>query len=87
MLDALKIVMKSSLGGETVFSGAGVITVTGANPDSKDIKVDVAGLNTLANGLYDVLFRDLRDEIGNFADEDGVSSNGIQPIKFSLELR
>lgn len=86
MLDALKIVLKLGAG-ETVFSGAGVITVTGANPDTKEIKVDAAGLNTLANGAYEVLFRDLRDEIGNFADEDGVLSNGIQPIKFNLELR
>ncbi len=85
MLDTLKIVMK--LGpSETVFSGTG-ITVTGLNPDNKHIKVDAPGLNTLADGLYDVLFRDLRDEIGNFADDDGNPTNGIQPIKFSLELR
>ncbi|RMD65836.1 hypothetical protein D6833_02300 [Candidatus Parcubacteria bacterium] len=85
MLDALKIVMK--LGpSETVFSGPGAITVTGPTPFMKHIKVDNPGLNALPDGQYEVLFRDLRDEIGNFADSDGNPANGIQPVTFLLEL-
>ncbi|MBI5192340.1 MAG: carboxypeptidase regulatory-like domain-containing protein [Nitrospirae bacterium] len=86
LIDALKIVMKLG-GNETVVSGAGSITITGATPDQKHIKVDAPALNNLDSGIYDVLFRDLRDEVGNFADEDGSAGNGIQPLKFPLEMR
>lgn len=86
LIDALKIVMKLG-GSETVVSGAGSITVTGAAHDQKHIKVDAPALNNLDSGVYDVLFRDLRDEVGNFADEDGSTGNGIQPLKFPLEIR
>ena len=86
LIDALKIVMKLG-GAETVVSGAGSITVTGASHDQKHIKVDSASLNSLDSGIYDVLLRDLRDEVGNFADEDGSAGNGIQPLKFPLEIR
>jgi len=86
MLDALKIVVKLGTT-ETVFTGAGTITVTGANPHDRHIKIDASSLNALPDGLYEALFRDLRDEIGNFSDADGVPSNGIQPIMFNLELR
>jgi len=85
MLDALKIVMK--LGPtETVLSGSGTVTVTGPTPLMRHIKVDSPSLNALPDGQYEVLFRDLRDEIGNFTDSDGNPANGIQPVTFILEL-
>jgi hypothetical protein len=86
MLDALKLVMKKG-STETVISGAGSITVTGAMSDEKHIKVDTPALNSLDDGTYDILFRDLRDGVGNFADTDNNPANGAQPPKFPLELR
>jgi len=41
----------------------------------------------LADGLYDVEFRDLRDDVGNFGDTDNNAANGIQVYKFQLNLR
>ena len=86
LTDALKIVMKKG-SAETVVSGAGAITVTGAASDEKHIKVDAPGLNGLDDGTYEILFRDLRDGVGNFADMDNNPANGAQPLKFNLELR
>jgi hypothetical protein len=86
LADALKIVMKKG-SAETVVAGAGAITVTGAMSDEKHIKVDAPGLNGLDDGTYEVLFRDLRDGVGNFADMDNDPANGAQPLKFNLELR
>ena len=86
MLDALKIVLK--LGAqETVISGPGSIVMNGPDPEHKHIRVDTPALNGLPGGAYEVLFRDLRDEIGNFADADGNPGNGIQPLSFNLEIR
>jgi len=83
----LKIVFKNG-SSETPFSG-GAITVTpqGTDDSVKDIKLDAPGLNTLSDGDYKVLFRDLRDDIGNFSDDDKNGSNGIQPIEFEIKLR
>ncbi len=86
MLDALEIVMKLGTV-ETIISGPAGITVTGPDSADKHVRADAPVLNTLQDGAYDVLFRNLRDEIGNFADSDGNASNGIQPITFTLELR
>ena len=86
VISALKIVMSLN-GAETIVSGAGSITVTGADAFNKHIAADAGALNTLADGQYDVLLRDLRDEIGNFGDSDNNAANGIQPFKFSINLR
>lgn len=83
---ALKIVMKLG-GAETVVSGAGAITVTGASHDEKHVEVDSPMLNTLGDGNYEVLLRDFRDQVGNFADSDGNAENGITEHKFNLEIR
>ena len=85
MLDALKVVMKKG-GSETVISGAGSITVTDESAGSKTdikkrLKVDDPALNNLDDGTYDVLLKDLRDEIGNFTDENNNAADGIQPKK------
>ena len=83
----LKVVMKSG-SNETVFSGGSLtINPVGSGETEKRIEVDVPGLNNLEDGDYDVLFRDLRDDIGNFSDEDDDLQNGVQPIKFQLKLR
>ncbi len=85
--DALKVVMKNG-SNETVFSGGSLkITPMGTGDIEKKVEVDDAGLNNLDDGDYDVLFRDLRDDIGNFSDEDKNPQNGIQPVKFQLKLR
>ncbi len=71
---------------ETEFTGPGSITVTGTTREAKHLKLEDPGLNTLSDGRYGVLFRDLRDEIGNFTDADANPVNGIQPVEFSLEI-
>jgi hypothetical protein len=90
MLDALKVVMKKGAA-ETVVSGAGSIKVTDNSGGSKtvivkQIEVDDPALNMLPDGDYEVIFRDLRDEIGNFADMDNNPANGIQPYMFPLKI-
>jgi len=85
MLDALKIVLRLGVD-ETQFTGPGSITVTGTTREAKHLKLEDPGLNTLSDGRYSVLFRDLRDEIGNFTDADANPANGIQPVEFSLEI-
>jgi transglutaminase-like putative cysteine protease len=84
LVDALKIVLKKG-SAETVFSGSGAISATFKNDFEVHVKVQDPGLNSLANGDYEVLFRDLRDQIGNFSDADA-GTNGIQEIKFDLRL-
>ena len=79
----LKIVFKNG-SNETIFTG-GSLTIQDQG-DAKMVKVDDGALNTLEDGEYDVLFRDLRDDIGNFSDSDD-AQQGVQPIKFTLELR
>ena len=91
MVNALKIVMKSG-SSETIVPALGNSTVTDKSGGSttsvvKSIKVDAPALNSLSDGSYEVLFRDLRDEIGNFGDADGNPANGIQEYSFPLELR
>jgi len=90
MPSTLKVVIKKGPT-ETIVTGAGSITVTDNSGGSKTvidhhIKVDAPALNTLPSGAYEVLFRDLRDEIGNFADKDNNPGNGIQPYMFNLEI-
>lgn len=82
---ALKVVMKNG-GTETIFSGA-ALSITGMFHNNKKVVVDQPGLQTLADGAYKVLLRDLRDDIGNFTDEDNNAENGIQEPSFDLELR
>ncbi len=85
MIDALKIVL--SLGGsETIFQGTSQITETPTDDYETKIKVEDPGLNSLDDGDYEVIFRDLRDELGNFGDEDPGTA-GIQEIKFDLRLK
>ena len=86
MLDALKIVFVDSDSAETSFAGA-EITVTGATPEDKHVKVDSTFLNSLPSDAYKVQFRFLRDEIGNFSDKNDDPDDGIQPIEYDLELR
>jgi hypothetical protein len=60
----------------------------GPGPDQDvHLIVDSDTLQSIANGDYQVEFRNLRDAIGNFADADGDSSNGIQVISFPLSVR
>ncbi len=49
--------------------------------------VATAALNNLADGTYEVLFRDLRDDIGNFADTDNNAANGITPPSFNITIK
>jgi transglutaminase-like putative cysteine protease len=71
ILDPLKVVMKMGAN-ETIISGPGSIKVTdkGSTPTvvKKVIEVDDPALNNLPDGVYSVILRDLRDEIGNFTD-------------------
>ncbi|MEO8368069.1 MAG: choice-of-anchor X domain-containing protein [Candidatus Solibacter sp.] len=85
VLTALKIVMKQGAN-ETIVTGAGALTLTGTQ-FAKHVKADAPALNNLADGLYDVEFRDLRDDVGNFGDTDNNAANGIQVYKFQLNLR
>lgn len=86
MLDALKVVFLSGIT-ETVFAGSSsAITIFGPDRFERHIQVDDPLLSTLADGEYFVDFRDLRDEIGNFADDDNNPANGIQPVSFTLSL-
>jgi hypothetical protein len=85
LLDALKVIMKRG-SNETRFAGPGNIAETGPNRFDRHVRVDAAGLNQLMDGDYEVLFQDLRDEIGNFSDADTNATNGIQPVKFNLSL-
>ncbi|MDX2057713.1 MAG: carboxypeptidase regulatory-like domain-containing protein [Gemmatimonadales bacterium] len=82
---ALKVVLKSGGGPEFLFL-APTFTVDGPDRWHRHLVVEAPGLDALPDGDYDVLFRDLRDEIGNFADADGNPANGIQEIQFSLSL-
>jgi len=85
LLDALKIVLNNGSDVLTV-SGPGAISVTGPFT-SKHIRAESPQLDMLPDGQYQVMFRDLRDEIGNFTDADGNPANGIQEWKFPVELR
>jgi hypothetical protein len=84
-LDAFKLVLDSA-GSETVFQGSGQIDVTVVDDYEVKIKVEDPGLQTLDDGDYEVRFRDLRDELGNFGDDDP-GMDGIQEIKFDLRLK
>ena len=85
VLTALKVVMKLG-GSETIVTGAGALTLTGTQ-FAKHVKADAPALNSLADGQYDVEFRDLRDDVGNFGDTDDNAANGIQVFKFTLNIR
>jgi hypothetical protein len=82
MLDALKIAVTLNGQDKLVFSGADSITVTGQNAYNKHIKVTDPRLNTLPSGDYFVVFRDLRDAIGNFAD-----AGGKKPYQFEVKIQ
>jgi hypothetical protein len=84
-LDALKIVVQLGGADVSVFQGPGNICVQG-DYNLKHIWVEEESLNTLADGDYQVLFRDLRDAIGNFSDADGDPGNGYQEVGFGLSL-
>ena len=86
MLDALRIVLIDGSGVETSFMGTD-ITVTGSTPEDKHITVQKTTLNSLPSDTYNVQFRYLRDEIGNFSDKNNDPDDGIQPIEYDLELR
>ncbi len=84
VVDALKVVFNGPA--QASFSGAAQITTTDI-PNGKRIKLDTAGLNSLASGIYQISLEDLRDEVGNFADGDAGTA-GIQPLAaFTLEIR
>jgi len=84
----LKVYVKKQGGGDEVW--ADTLTVSGASSDLKHVKAESAsptgGINNVSNGTYDVEFRKLRDAIGNFSDADSNPANGIQPLKFSIDL-
>jgi len=84
ILDTLKVVMKRGAS-ETIVQGTESIQVEGPY-NQKHITVRDPSINALPDGEYQVLFRDLRDAIGNFADADNDPSNGIQEVGFSLSL-
>jgi hypothetical protein len=87
MLGALKVIMRLDGKDVAIITGAGSITVTGADAYNKHIRIDDPQLNALPPGVYQVIFRDLRDAIGNFADQDGNPQNGIQPYQFQVKIK
>ncbi|MFQ5499576.1 MAG: transglutaminase family protein [Candidatus Zixiibacteriota bacterium] len=86
MLDAFKLVMELSGSPVLTYSGAASISATFTNDFKAKIKVDQPLLNSLADGNYKAVFRDLRDEVGNFADKDG-GTPGVQEYEFDLRLK
>jgi|CXWL01.1.fsa_nt_gi hypothetical protein len=81
---ALEVVLSNG-GPEILFFGP-ALDLLGLTRFEKHLVVDEPGLDSLADGDYQVSIRDLRDEIGNFFDADGNPANGIQPIQFPLSL-
>ncbi|HYC55740.1 MAG TPA: PKD domain-containing protein [Candidatus Binatia bacterium] len=87
ILSALKIVLRTNGSDALTLSGPAAITVSGVLDDLKTVRSEAPQLDMLADGLYQVQLRDLRDEIGNFTDADGNPNNGIQEVQFLVELR
>jgi hypothetical protein len=86
-LDTLQVVM--ARGSDETLVTEPNISLIGASDDPtqpKHLTVDVDDFNTLANGAYNVIFRGLRDDIGNVADSDKTAV-GIQPYSFTVDLR
>jgi hypothetical protein len=71
---------------ETILMGPGDLELVGQTREVKTLRVFGPRVNQLPPGDYEVLFRNLRDDIGNFYDDDSSQSNGIQPKKHMISL-
>ena len=50
------------------------------------VTIDHVSLNSLPDGDYKAIFRDFRDEIGNWADKEPGTA-GIQEFEFDVRLK
>jgi hypothetical protein len=84
MLDALKVVLRV---GQSEFEFSGADIMTSAITNGLRITINDPLLNALPSGIIEVVFKNLRDEVGNFADDDADLSNGAETVSGTLELQ
>ncbi len=85
-LDALKFIMELDGVPQATLQGPGQISATFSNDFKAKVTMDDPSLNTLPDGDYKAIFRDYRDEIGNWGDKEP-GTPGIQEFEFDVRLK
>ncbi len=74
--DALKVQLADGSG---TSKATAAFTLSGTTAEEKRVVATFSSMTNVTGGSYTVIFRDLRDDIGNFTDDDNNGSNGVQP--------
>jgi hypothetical protein len=78
-LEPLKVIMRRDGVDAAIVSGPPYLSLSYDQSWNTYLSVDdPVYLNDLVDGDYQVIFRDFRDDVGNFADTDGDHSNGCE---------